>query len=255
MTSSVPAPQPPEPVVWPRFWPLPVGMLPLLLLLALALWPPAREFINEHWAWAAVIGVILLPFWFGLLGGIAAHGLDSWLRTFDFVLNRSYGPDVQGNPLFRRIGLLLSRGGLLHGYSLPIVLWTSLALVIVVFGPTRTPLSDPTGPQTGFGLWTAASWLGFLLLLVLLALLFFRVPLWGHRLHQGATLGLVGVVVLVALFLSVSRSLRPAEQVRAEADNFIYPHVFLLFIGLAAAFAYAAGFLARWLVCGFKTRF
>src|SRR5262249_40514312 len=148
------------------------GLLPFLLLAPLALWPAAREYINEHWVWVAVLGLILLPLWFGVFGGLAAHGLDFWLRTFDFVLNRSYGPDVQGYPFFRGVGLFLSRGGLLHGYSLPIVLWTALALVIVVFGPTRTPLNDPTGTGTVSVLVYAASWLGFLLLLVVLAVAF-----------------------------------------------------------------------------------
>src|SRR5687767_4679132 len=112
MTASVHPLQPSEPVVWPRWWPLLVALLPLLVLLPLAVWPAAGEWINEHWFFSAVIGGILLLFWFGLLGGLVAHGLDFWLRTFDFVLNRSDGPDVKDSPLLTRIRLRINRGGL-----------------------------------------------------------------------------------------------------------------------------------------------
>src|SRR5262245_22655684 len=140
MTAAVHQAQPPEPVIWPRWWPPLVGLFPFLVMALLVLWPAARQGINEHWVWTAILGAMVLPLWLGVFGGLAAHGLDFWLRTFDFVLNRTYGPDVRTYPLGSRIRLLLTRGGLLNGYSLPIVFWTVLVLLIVVFGPTRTPL-------------------------------------------------------------------------------------------------------------------
>ena len=134
MTSTTNPPPEPVLVIWPPSWPFVlVGLLPFAILAVFAWWWPA---------WALLIGLIVLPVWFGKFGGVAAHGLDFWLRTLDFVVNRTYPtplPDSSPWKLVKAamtsrsgfrtaIHLLFRRGGLLNGYSLPIVIWTTLMI-------------------------------------------------------------------------------------------------------------------------------
>src|SRR4051812_20689952 len=128
MSTAVNSGQPPLPdrVWWPHALPLFVGLVPFVLLACLAYWPASRDWINRHALWAAAIGAAAVLLWLGVLGGALAWGLDFWLRTFDFMINRTYGPDVRGWSRPRQLGFLLRRGGLLHGYSLPIALCTFL---------------------------------------------------------------------------------------------------------------------------------
>jgi hypothetical protein len=91
-----------------------------------------------------------------------------------------------------------------------------------------------------------------LLLSALLTIVFATQSWRHHRLHGFTTLLLLATVGLTGAYLWL---VAPAGQMRAEPDYSIYPHVFLLFIGLAAILAYAARLLARWLMHDFRRRF
>jgi hypothetical protein len=258
----------PERVYWPRFRLLFfIALAPFLTPLVLAFWPAGKEWVNVHPWWTVAIGAASLTVWLGLFGDLLADGLDFWLRTFDFVINRSFGPDVKGYPFRTRVRMLLARGGLLHGYSLPIVLWTLLAGLIVVFGPTRTPLNDTPwlddapalvrgttlgevalGLAITVGIPVAA--MGVILVLwLLLAIVLSRFTERKHCLHLITTLLLLGSSALVTSYLWLTTA-DPAEKTQAE--NIIYPHIFLWFIALAAVFTYFARFMAWWLLRDFQ---
>ena len=260
----------PEPVRWPQLWPLVYPMIPFIVLLLLAFWPAFKNLVNEYPRWTALFGVVFLLGWFGRYGGVLAHGLDFWLRTFDFVLNRTYGPDVEGYGPTGRLWYRLTRGGLLDGYSLPIVLWALVTLFTVVFGPTRTPLNDigylndvpklMRGPSArevaeGWGLalgLLAAGGVAILMLWGLASLAVMSLTWRKFPLQPIMSAVVFGSVLLVSAILLVEWVFAEPGQVIAQADHKIYPHIFLLFIGVAALFAYLARFLARGLLDNFK---
>jgi hypothetical protein len=264
----VPAPASALPVrvVWPRAWPLLVGVLPFMSLALLALYPPFKDLVNEHPGWTTLVGAFVMLVWLGFCGELLAYGLDFWLRTFDFVLNRTYGPALPSAPWHVRLWLLLTRGGLLHGYSLPIALWTLLAGFILLFGPTRTPINDVPGLSNAPQLLRGATWpefiQGVLTALCVLAgaivvvatawlLLALALACVTRRRHCLQLVTSLLLLLLIGVNLSVLHLATVDGAVRTQADYAIYPHLFLLFIGLAVLLTAVAWLLAWWLLRGF----
>ena len=268
--AMVPAPASPLPVrvVWPRLWPLVVGVIPFIALALLALFP-FKDLVNKHPGWTTLVGAVVVLICLGFCGELLAYGLDFWLRTFDFVVNRSYGPDRPAAPWRERLRLLLPRGGLLHGYSLPIALWTLLAGFILLFGPTRTPIDDVLSLSYAPQLMRGATWLEFSLgmfiaLCVLAVAVVVVVTAWlllalalscvTRRCHCLQLVTSLLLLLLIGVNLSVLQLATAKGAVRTQADHAIYPHLFLLFIGLAVLLTAFAWALARWLLLGFAHR-
>jgi hypothetical protein len=260
---SVEKKQPPEPVLWPSLWPLLVGVVPFLVLILLF------ELVNQYPWWSFGIGSGFLIFWLVPFGKWFARGLDSWFRTLDLVVHRTHGPDVAGYAPIARLWFLISRGGLLNGYSLPIFFWTAYATFVVVFGPTRTVLDDASllwhQPLSTPVLVSVA-----ILLLCIGGFAYFS---WRCALHGFATLLLLAAVAGTAIWLWLRWNTGSADVNRwfpffvnadetarglavNEADHYAYPHIFLVFVALAAILAYLpARPLARRLMDDFKRRY
>ena len=239
------------PVMWPRErWPLVVGLAPFLVapvalyFLDLLDW---LEWVDAHAIWFFVVcfGVLLL--WLACLGKPIAKSFDYYLRTADFVLNRT-------------------QGGWLRGYSLPIVLWTTIVVLVVAFGPTQTwfnfhiLISVPViGAVTALAVrgfaWLSRkdySLLRFTTVLTLSVIAFVVIWLWCRwNFFASAAAGERNACFPFAVTVDETARGLPVMQ----ADYVLYPHTFLFFIGFVSILACASQFLASWMLKDFKYKY
>jgi hypothetical protein len=221
-----------------------------LLFPALALYDPAVKWIDAHPGLAFLLGALLVLVWLGWFGREFARNLDYFFRTCDFLVNRTYGPRVQDRTLPDAARLLLERGGLLKGYSPPIVVWTLAALTVLIFGPARSVWSDPAGllDLVQHPLVTAVL---FVLLVALTLSGCFYFSWCKARLHGFTTLLILALAAGIGCWLWLNEP-GPEGPPVAEADALLYPHVFLLFVAFAAGLGYVARLLACKIVAGFN---
>lgn len=245
-----PIPPGEAPILWPRDpWALVLGIAPFLVVV-LILWLldffgflELLEWINAHVIGVSVVGLVAVLSWLALFGQKIAKSFDYYLRTLDYALNRT-------------------QGGWLRGYSLPMVLWTTIALFVVLFGPTRTWFND--GLLLGLGTIVVvtglATW-GFACLaradrplrfvttaMLLTAIVAAVVWLWC-RWNLIAGVDATWCFPFTATVEEASKGL-PVTQ----ADYVMYPHTFLIFIGLVCLIACGSRWLASWMFGDFKQR-
>jgi hypothetical protein len=254
-----PVPPGEAPIMWPRN-PMPfyliLGIAPFLVVL-LVLWLLDAlgflfywieflywiEWLNAHAIWLFLFGFCAVLAWLARYGENIAKSFDFYLRTADFSLNRT-------------------RGGWLRGYSSPIVLWTTIALFVVVFGPTGTWFSNR--PLLGIG--AIATMTG------LLTSIFARLTRAERPLRIVATSMLLAAIVATVIWLwcrwnffagvgatwSFPFTVTVEETSKGlpvtQADYVLYPHTFLVFIGLVSVLACGSRWLACWMLQDFKDR-
>jgi Patatin-like phospholipase len=242
-------PGPPDGAIrWPPIGPIVIGILPILLLCPLVFFEGPVKWIGAHPVWSFLIGAGVLAVWLARFGAKFARGLDFLVRTADFWLNRTYGPRLKEGPLRDKVRLLCKCGGFLKGYSAPIILWTFLTLAIAILGPARSQLNDP------WALLQKVSWQPVVACLIVITLVsagFVLFSWWKPWLRLFTNVLILSAIAVVCCWLSFTAA-GSNDQSVAEADHLIYPHVFLLFAGVACGLAYLSRFLASGLMSRFK---